>query len=420
MNETEAKAGIRPGSAAKAFFWSWFEAAAAYPFIVLLAVYGLKSSAVIPLAVLWLFHFAASLLGVRQARGRNSSLAAALLFAACAAVAYVGYGLSPKALLILIAALLACIRGLITGRKQLWSRRGHVLPLIGIAASLIVYAAAGRAALLQEYRLSLYVACIAVLFTLLLNGNAGRVRAASQAGEDQSFPMARILTANRKLTWGMLAVIVLLTAWQGLGPILAWLKHKVAALLQGHGSAQQEAPPEQPAQPPAQPFAPPAHQASTPEWLKIIGDIFIAAVLLAVAVLLCIGIYRLIRRWLPAAVRSWVTRILARLKLLRAIRTEQAGYVDEVERLEQSVPRPRRVRIRRRKQGGAAAGSQEPRAAYEALIRLAIKKGFRYRSSRTPAENGEIIKGKTAAYTELSSDAVRDLIDQYESARYGR
>lgn len=439
MNRAKLKtgiAGIHIGAAAAALLWSCFEAAALYPFIVLLSVYGLKLSWAELLVLLWLFHLAGSLIGLWQARGAKGRLAVALLYAACLLAAYLGFGVSlpVKSLLLLLAAGCTALRGMISGRKLLWNHMNHVLPLIGIAGSFILYAAGAKVPELQSFRPFLYAACLIVLFTLLLKGNAGRVRAASQAGEEQGLPLGRILAANRKWTWGLLVIIVLLTAWQGLGPLLAWVWHKAVSLLQRHGGGQTPADPEPPAeQPPAQGLFPPASQSAIPHWLEVVGNVLLVLVLLGVAALICFGLYRLFRRWLPAAARSWVNRILARLKLLRAIRTEQTGYIDEVERLEQTSLIPRRVRGWRRKQGGAARAGNDPRAAYEFLIRQAIKKGFNYQPSRTPAENGEIVQGagegaqtatqtfkRKPVYTELSDENVRELIRQYENARYGR
>lgn len=403
------------------FLWSCLELAAVYPLVVLLAVFGLHLSAAALLLFLLVIHYAAGLIGFSQTRDKAKTrmaaiLGGALLAAACALAVYLIYGFSLKGALLLAAAVLLAGRGWIGGRKQFWGRLEYVLPLLGLAANLIVYAVSRNNELLTGYRPSFYIAVLVILITLLFRSNSDKLRAAFRANDKRPLPMGRILAANRKLTGWTLAVILLLTAWQGLGPLLSWLWGKAVSQI---SFPKQEIQPEMQETPdlalPGGGFQ--KGPSATPLWLKIAGYALLGIVLLAVLLFVCFLLYRLFSRWLPAGVKRFIHQLLLRLKQLGVAVKEQTGYVDEVERLEPLANR-RKVKSRLKKQGSNAGSPEsDPRAAYRSFIRSAMRKGFKFQASHTPGENGEKL-AESGSYSNLTPQETKELIQVYELARY--
>ncbi|MCJ8012906.1 hypothetical protein MUG84_14305 [Paenibacillus sp. KQZ6P-2] len=395
---------------------SLLETAACYPFILLYMVYAMQAAPWWLLPLIWVLHAAGTMIGLRQAAGRKEGVATALLLAA-ALLPLAALDLR-SAIFAVIVLLLADIRGLIVGRKDLWRYIQLNLPLAGLAGSLIVYSVSSKVEAIEPYRFSLYFVSIFTLFTVLLRWNGDRVREASNAQETDQVQLRRILSRNRWMTWLTIAVIALLSLWNGLNAGLAYVKRWLAGILNGLGGDGQPKTPEQ--LPPAQqglPELPPPSEP--PKWQHIVSQIVFVLLVAAVAVALLLLLYRLLRRWLPQSLRAWLERMAQRLRLMREIRrvvTDQGDYVDEVEKIERVNKRPARLRWRR-KDGAAARMDGDPRRAYEILIRSAVKKGFNFKPSLTPSENGIALTSK-GDYAGMPGQDVSQVINRYNQARY--
>ncbi|WP_136607351.1 hypothetical protein [Paenibacillus dokdonensis] len=396
---------------------SLLETAAVFPYLLLYMVYAMQASPWWLLPVMWLLHALGTMIGIRQAGGRKAVLATALLIAA-ALLPLAALGLR-AAILAVLLLLLADIRGLIVGRKQLWRLVQLNLPLGGLAASLIVYGVSSRVPAIEPYRTSLYLLSLFTLFAVLLRWNGDRVREASNAQQTDRMLLRRILSRNRWMTWLTIAVIALLSLWNGLNEGFAYFRHWLSGIFNGLDQGEQQVTPEQPQMGQQGPLdLPPPSQS--PKWLHIMGQIFLILLIVAVAVALLLLLYRLVRRWLPQRFREWIARMAQRLRLLREVRsapTDQGDYVDEVEKIDRVNKRPGRL-WRRRKEGAAAVKDGDPRRAYESLIRSAVKRGYKFRPSLTPSENGAALNAK-GDYTHLPAQDVGQVIHRYNQVRYG-
>ncbi|MWV46376.1 DUF4129 domain-containing protein [Paenibacillus sp. HJL G12] len=396
---------------------SLLETAACYPFVVLYMVYAMQSAPWWLMPLIWLLHALGTLIGRRQAAGRKELLVTALLLVA-ALLPLAVLGLRP-AILAVVVLLLADFRGLIVGRKDLWRFIQLNLPLAGLAAALIVYGVSSNVEAIEPYRVPLYFMSIFTLFAVLLRWNGDRVREASNAHETDRMQLRRILSRNRWMTWLVVAFIAVLSLWNGLGEGLAYFKRWLTGLLNGLGKSGQAESPEQmpPAQPGPMELPPPSHQ---PKWLHIVGQIAFAVLVAAVAAALLLLLYRLLRRWLPQSIRAWIARMAQRLRLMREMRripTDQGDYVDEVERIERVNKGQGRWR-RKRKEGPTLARDGDPRRAYESLIRMAVRRGFKFRPSLTPSENGAAL-ASDKDLTGLPAQDMDQVISRYNQARYG-
>lgn len=397
---------------------SVLEAAACYPFVLLYMLYAMQAAPWWLLPLIVLLHAGGTLIGIRQARGSKMPVPAALLFAA-ALLPLAGLGLR-HAIPAVALLLLADFRGLIVGRKELWRIMQLNLPLAGLAASLITYAVSSRVEEIEPFRIPLYLLSVLTLVALLVRWNGDRVREASNAQETDRLLLRRILSRNRWMTWMTIAFMLILSLWNGLGQGLAYFRRWLAGMLNGLIGSE---PPELTEQPPQAPQQgplelPPA--SPSPRWAQIVSQIVFVLLVTAVAAALLLLLYRLLRRWLPERLRAWLARIAQRFRLLREVRSsavDQGDYVDEVEKIERVPKRQGRLR-RRRKDGAAAAGDGDPRRAYENLIRAAIKRGYKFRPSLTPTENGKAISAK-ADYTGLPVQDVEQVIGSYNHIRYG-
>ncbi|OZB93555.1 DUF4129 domain-containing protein [Paenibacillus sp. XY044] len=404
-----------------ALYFSLLESASLYPVAVLLAVYALPLHPLLIWLLAGAVHAAGVLAGREQSRRGGGRLGTPILLAAAVLLPLAVFGLRLAAAVAALALLAAAIRGLIAGRKQWWKTAVQRLPLIGLGASLVLYITAGQVSALHPHRTSMYVMAMITLFALLLRMNGERVRDASHAEQADRQLFGRILTANRSMTWIVIVLIALLSGWKGLGAIFLLLRDGIRSLLQGLGGDGQPA--EQPPQAPAEPMTPDLAgldqgPVQHPMWLKITGYVILGILCLIALILLGMLLYKLFRRWLPERIRNWVRHLAYRLGLLRQIRRiseETADFVDEVERIDRVSAKPRRFRRFRKEQD--ISGS-DPRQAYESLIRRAVKKGFAFRASRTPAENGAELSGGEGL-TGLTPEAVHTLIDRYNAVRYG-
>ncbi|GGA35508.1 DUF4129 domain-containing protein [Paenibacillus physcomitrellae] len=412
----------------KTLSFSLLEAGAVYPFIVLLTAYAVHQSPLLFLLVLWLAHAAAVLLGIARAQGSmaRSRLGTSLLIAAALLLPAAVLGIGLPAVVAAAALLAAAVRGLVAGRKQWLASAPLRLPLIGLGAALVMYITAGQVAVLEPHRTSMYVIAMLVLFMLLLRWNGERVYYASHAQETDLPLFRRILAVNRSLTWVVIVVIAVLGGWRGFGSLILLLRDGLRSLL---SFLESDAPPQEPPPMPAEPAQMPnlagmdEGPARNPLWLEIAGYVVLALIGLLVTALLGFGIYRLIRRWLPERIRRLLRSLAYRLGLLRSIRqmpAEAVDFVDEVERIDRLQTGSRGVRgfMRRRKGFGDEDGN-DPRRAYESLIRRAVRKGYTFRPSRTPAENGSSMTSNLA-WTERSPEDVQTIIERYNAVRYGR
>lgn len=394
---------------------SLLETAACYPLILIYAVYAMQDVPWWLLPLIWLLHAAGTLIGIRQASGKKGLLAAALLLAA-ASLPLPALGLR-SAILAVALLLLADIRGLIVGRKDLWRFIQLNLPLAGLAASLIVYGAASRVEAIEPYRFWLYVMSLLTLFMVLLRWNGDRVREASNAQETDRMQLRRILSKNRWMTWLVIAVIALLSMWNGFNEGMSYFRRWLTGLINGLGRDGQPEPQEQMPQAPQVPLelAAPSH---SPKWLHIFSQIMFVLITVIIAAVLLLLLYRLLRRWLPQSLRAWIERMAQRFRLMREIRrvaTDQGDYVDEVERIERVNKRPSRL-WRRRKVNPAVLDQGDPRQAYANLIRSSVKRGFKFKPSHTPFENGSVLT--SGDYTGLPAQDVGKVISLYNQARY--
>lgn len=397
---------------------SLLETAACYPFLLLYMAFAMDLVPGWLLPLIWLLHAAGTLTGIRQARGGKALLPAAALIAA-ALIPLAATGLRAGVLAALVS-FIAVFRGLVVGRKELWREIDLKLPLAGLGAALIVYGFSSRVGALEPYRISLYFMSLFTLFAVLLRWNGDRVRDASNAQETDRQLLRRIVARNRRMTWLTIAVIALLSLWNGLGEGLAYARRWLAEWLRGLGGGEK---PQAVQEPPAQPQQPdlglpPA--SPTPHWVQVASQLLFYLLAAAVALVLLFLLYRLLRRWLPESLRAWLARLAQRLRLMREIRRttlDEGDYVDEVEKIEPVQKRPGR-RWRRRNDDAAGAGSGDPRRAYANLIRRAVKQGYAFRSSLTPSENADLISAKTE-YTNLAPHEVEQVVRRYNQVRYG-
>ncbi|GAB6991127.1 hypothetical protein [Paenibacillus pini] len=398
--------------------FSLLEVAAVYPFVLLLSLYVLHTQPLILLVLLWIYHICGTLIGIRQVRGDRTRIAAVSLIILAIILPAVLFGFQILSIFFVVLLLAVAARGLLAGRKQLWQLISWPLPMISMGAALVLYIAASKVGALHPYRFTLYGFSMITLFTFLLRLNSGHVRNASYQEQTDRMLLGRILFANRWMTWLVILVIALLSTWSKLGVVLVALRGLILRILQYMGGQFDAVPKAAPEQSDMLDWGDMGQDAGQPLWLRIITDALAGIVILAVAVIIVILLYKLIRRWLPSRLQQWIQRISQRIGLLRSIRQnsdnmESDLFVDEIERIS---PKPRKSRIKRRE---PEYNGNDPRRAYESMIRRAIQRGYAYRASRTPAENGaRLVTGES--YTELSPEKVERLIKNYNDARYGR
>ncbi|BFH59629.1 hypothetical protein [Paenibacillus azoreducens] len=398
---------------------SLLETAACYPYLLLYMIYAMGAAAGWLLPLICLFHALGTFIGSCQADGKKALLPTALLMAASLLPLPV-LGIR-AAILAAVVLFLAILRGLVVGRKEMWRAVQLNLPLAGLAACLIVYAAASRVQELEPYRPLLYFMGLFTLFTFLLRWNGDRVRYASNAQETDRQLLRRILSRNRWMTWLVLAMIALLSIWNGLGEGLAYIKHWLTGLLKGLGGSEHPEVPEQLAENQPEPMKPPLPPAThSPKWVHILSQALLFLMIALVAAALLFLLYRLVQKWLPEKFRDWIARLAQRLRLMREIRSvslDEGNYVDEVEKLERVRKRPGRLR-KRRKAELSLTDASDPRSAYGSLIHRAVKRGYRFRSSFTPSENGAALTADRE-YTGLEANDVKRIISRYNEVRYG-
>lgn len=397
--------------------YSLLETLSAYAAVVLLAHYALKLSDLLLLLLVFALHVSASLIGLRQAEGRMARWPALLPFAGALLIALLlPGGWLPKAAGA-AALLLAALRGLLTGRRQLWDNMQLRVPLTGVAALLILYVAAGRLPDLAGYRPLLYSVSTLILALTLLLLNGDRVRHAAQ---QETSALAGVLTANRRLTWIVAAVIVLAGVIGGPTGALNALREWWLSIFGGSL-------PGSPSQPETAPQMPGADYSQlqelggakeTPLWLKIVGYILLALFWLGVGLGIFWLLYRLFGRWLPNGVRNLIRNLAAKFGMMRDIRASQSdkAYTDKAEKLSAEKTGGLKRFFRR---SGREAGytGDDPRLRYRSVVLQAARKGFPLRPSRTPAENGRELANP--AYSELSATELEQLVDRYNDARYG-
>ncbi|CAM3398841.1 MULTISPECIES: DUF4129 domain-containing protein [Saccharibacillus] len=396
--------------------YSLLETLAAYAAVVLVAHYAVKVSDLLLLLPILALHLSANLIGLRQAEQRIGGAAAALPFAAALLLGLAfpgGWLVKGSAAAVL---LLAALRGLLTGRRQLWDQMQLRIPLSGVAAMLILYIVAGRIPDLNEYRPLLYmVSTLALALTLLLL-NGDRVRTA--AGQETS-ALSGVLTQNRRLTWIVAALIVIAGLIGGPTGALNALRDWWLSIF--GGSLPGNPPAAEPVQPmpgvDASQFEQLGEAGETPLWLKLIGYILLG--LFWIAAVLGIGwlLYRLLGRWLPNGIRNLIAKIASRFGLMRAVRlaASNVNYTDKAEKLKENKTAGF-ARFFRRERREADYGGDDPRLRYRSVVLHASRKGFPLRPSRTPAENGrELSQGR---YTELSAEELERLVERYNDARY--
>ncbi|WP_310551305.1 DUF4129 domain-containing protein [Paenibacillus glufosinatiresistens] len=399
------------------------ETAGLFPAALLYAVYALHASPPILLLGIGLLHLGGQAAGARQIGSGRALPAALALLLAAAAITVAAYGLRPAALAGGAALLAAALRGLLIGRQRGWARLLPQVPAVGVAAAALMYAAiaASKPAGLTPYAPLLYGAGMTALFLLLLRWNRYRIRAAALNVEGEAAPAGRIETVNRRMTGLLLLLVAASAGWQGLGPLLRRVARWLIGLLPKPAAP---VPEEKPAEvlPQAMPGFTKGEDAAagTPEWLRIAGYILLGLLATAAAVALLVLLYRLVRRWLPERVRYGLRRLgrlLRRLREGRRAPEAEGGYIDEVEKIERAAAPARRLWLRL----GISARSadEDPRAAYRRLLRGAVKRGFGYRPSRTPLENGADIASPEKRFTELEDREVRRIIDRYNEVRYG-
>ncbi len=398
--------------------YSLLEILAAYAPTAVLAHYVVRQPDLLLLLSMLALHVCASWIGLRQAEGRAAGWMAVLPFAAALLLALVLPGSllarGTAAALLLIAAL----RGLLVGRRQLWDNMWVRIPLTGIGAMFILYIIAGRTAELTGYRSPLYLLSVVLLALTLLLVNGDRVR--GEAGAETS-ALSNILTANRRLTWIVAAFIVLAGIIGGPTGILNAIRQWWLSIFAGR-SPQGAPVPESPAMPSADysELLKMGEKQETPLWLKIIGYAFQTVFWVLVAALAVWLLYRLFGRWLPNGIRNLIRSIAARLGLMREMRTVQNGadYTDRAEKLsaEQTRTRKRPFRFGFGRREAEYTGD-DPRLRYRSVVLQALRKGLPFISSRTPAETGkELAQGR---YTELSASELEQLVERYNQARYG-
>lgn len=400
----------------RAAAYSLLETLSAYAVFVLLAHYAVKSSDLLLLLPFLVLHAFGSLIGLRQAEGRLAGWFAFLPFAAALLIglAFPGGGLAKGSAAAVL--LLAAMRGLLVGRRQLWQDMQLRIPLTGVAAMLILYVFAGRTPALADYRPLLYLVSTLVLALTLLLLNGDRVRNA--AGQETS-ALSGVLTKNRQLTWIVAILIVIAGLIGGPTGVLNAIREWWLSIFSG--SMPESPPPAEPVQqmPGVDPsvFEQLGEPKETPLWLKIVGYILLWLFWIAAACGVLWLLYRLFGRWLPNGIRSLIQNAAAKFGLMRQIRSsaEDLNYTDKAEKLTEEKKGGLKTFFRRGRREAEYAGD-DPRLRYRSVMLHASRKGFPLRPSRTPAENGqELSQGK---YTELSSDELAKLVERYNDARY--
>ncbi|MDO3408752.1 DUF4129 domain-containing protein [Saccharibacillus sp. CPCC 101409] len=412
--KTGGKAALRGLGRPAAY--SVLEALSAYAPIVLLSHYVLKLPDLLPLLIVFALHACTSLIGLRQAEHRLPRWLTVPPFAAALAAALLIPGAwfvrAAAALLLLAVA----VRGLLVGRRQYWDNMQLRVPLIGLGASLVVYVVAGRTAELAGYRGTLYIAAVLLLVLTLLLLNADKVRFA--AGE-QTSALAGILTANRRLTWAVAALVVIAGIVGGPTGILGAIRDWWASIFSGSATG-----PPLPSDPlPSADYSQLGKLAGeakeAPLWLKVVGYIFLILFYAAAAAGVLWLLYRIFGRWLPSGIRNLIRRIAAQLGLMRTLRAsgDPSDYTDKAEKLSAKETGNRRRLFGFGRREPAYSGS-DPRLRYRSVVLQAARKGFPLRASRTPFETGaELTRGD--GYTELSAQELRELVERYNSTRYG-
>ncbi|GGN92420.1 DUF4129 domain-containing protein [Saccharibacillus kuerlensis] len=394
--------------------YSLLETLSVYSAVVLLAHYILQLPDLLLLFPLFVLHAAASLIGLRQAQRRMGSWPTLLPFAFGILIAL----LIPAGLLIRGAAaaalLLAALRGLLTGRRQLWDNMQLRIPLSGLGAMLILYVVAGRTAELSTYRPFLYMIAVLLLALTLLLINGDRVRNA--AGQETS-SLGGVLMMNRRLTWMVALLVVVVGIIGGPTGILGAIREWWLSIFSNTGGQPIPEIPNMPAVDYSAIQALGEEGGETPLWLKRVGLILQILFTLVIASVILWLLYRLFGRWLPNGLRNLIRKIATRLGLMREIRASQEGkdYTDRAEKLtaEQAGTKKRRFRPFRR---AAEYTGEDPKLRYRSIILHAARRGFLFKASRTPAENGRELSG--GRYTELSSAELEKLVERYNDARY--
>lgn len=397
--------------------YSLLETLSVYAFVVLLAHYVLKLPDILLVLPIFAIHAFASWIGLRQAEKRVSAAFSFLPFGIglLSLLAFPGGWLEKgvgAAVLLLIA-----LRGLIVGRRQLWDNMWLRIPLTGVAAILIVYMIAGRGFGLTDYRPFLYMVATLILALTLLLVNGDRVRHA--AGE-QTSALANVLTANRKLTWIVAALIVLAGIIGGptgvLNAIREWWLSIFSGSLPGNPPGT-EATPQMPNVDYSQ-LEGLGGASEPPLWLKIIGYALLALFWIAAAFAIGWLLYRLFGRWLPNGIRNLIRNLASKFGLMRELRSVQSDstYTDKAEKIatEKSGGLMRFFRRNRRE---AEYTGDDPRLRYRSVLLGASRKGYSLRASRTPLENKKELSSSN--YTEISPIELEKLVERYNHVRYG-
>ncbi|KKC48231.1 hypothetical protein VE23_15940 [Paenibacillus sp. D9] len=432
--------GRQPQAVPSMLVFSLLECLALYPVLLLGAVFPTFRAAELPtflpplllgLIVLAL-HAAAAIAGSRVSLGPAGRLAKAFLaLAGAGAGAWIGLRLFPgssetaeaiRACVWGFAAGAAAVRGLIAGRRSLWNQAAPMLVQVGMLASFVLYIVVLTNAYLKPYAFSVQVSFTLALCLYLLRLN--RLQIQNAAGKDgagwRGTPAMRYW--NRLLTGSLVALMLVIGAWQGLADSLRHLRDAMLAALR-RPPAEQGLPPLEPQQPPAGEAGPmQLPEAKEPnEWIVLIGNILIVIVLLIAAVLLAYFLYLLLRRILPERIRQLAEALFRRLKLLRSLKPPSGSdYTDEVIKLER-VPRKRKKRSAGRKAQEEPQGDGgDPRMRYRSFIRGAIAQGYEYRPSLTPEEHAANLSAAEEPFTSLTPEEAGKLAQTYGEARYGK
>ncbi|OWA34696.1 hypothetical protein B9G55_15910 [Saccharibacillus sp. O16] len=398
--------------------YSLLEVLTAYAPAALLAHYVVQQPDLLLLLPMLALHVCASWIGLRQAEARAAGWLAALPFAAALLLALMFPGgllaRGAAAALLLVAAL----RGLLVGRRQLWDNMWVRIPLTGLTAMFVLYIIAGRTPELLGYRTPLYVLSVLLLALTLLLVNGDRVRNA--VGERTS-ALSGILTTNRKLTWIVAGCVVVAGIIGGPTGILNAIREWWLSIFAG-GKPSGSPVPQTGPMPSADlsGLMDMGEKQETPLWLKMIGYTFQVLFWAGVGLLVLWLLYRLFGRWLPNGIRNLIRKIAARLGLMRELRSVQdsTNYTDRAEKLsaEQTRSRKRSFRFGFGRREAAYTG-EDPRLRYRSVVLHALRQGLPFIASRTPAETGrELAKN---AYTELSDSELEQLVERYNRARYG-
>lgn len=274
-----------------------------------------------------------------------------------------------------------------------WARYGTLTAICGIAA-VILYLFISNDRLLSGE-----------------TGGQGKAGAAMAAFKRQN----RMLTA---IFAAVIAVAGLFRLWQQLFEQAG--KGILNAILRWLSRPAEEQPQETPALPEA-PQLPEAEPASEPAaWLllleqvaKVIG--IVIAIVLAVLLLVYIGrrLYRLAAAWIGSLMRR-----------SDEMRTQEAGYVDEVEQLMTLTKwreqwknrlgslRPDNSRVTWDKMSGAI----RIRELYKSMLLRSVGKGYAFKSYLTPQETAEDLHRWNPSAHQAGE---AELIKMYDEVRYG-